>query len=118
MIDIDWTLFVQLLNFLVLVFLLNMVLFRPIRKIILSRKARLASFEEDIAFEGLDGPVHAVFIRAPWVAEHGEEVQVLARVDDHPVAVRQGNLIAVSFHPELAGETRLHELLLRMNGHS
>jgi len=49
MIDIDWTLFVQLLNFLVLVFLLNMVLFRPIRKIILSRKARLASFEEDIA---------------------------------------------------------------------
>ena len=55
--------------------------------------------------------------RAPWVAEHGEGVQILAEVDDHPVAVRQGNVLAVSFHPELAGETRLHELLLRMNGH-
>ncbi len=48
MIDIDWTLFAQILNFLVLVFLLNMVLFRPIRKILLERKARLAGFEEDI----------------------------------------------------------------------
>jgi pyridoxal 5'-phosphate synthase pdxT subunit len=79
---------------------------------------QLRSFEADFEIDGVPGgPVHAVFIRAPWVAEHGDEVEVLARVDDHPVAVRQGNLLAVSFHPELAGETRLHELLLRMNGH-
>jgi pyridoxal 5'-phosphate synthase pdxT subunit len=75
------------------------------------------SFEAEFEVEGVPGgPFHAVFIRAPWVAEHGEGVHVLARVEDHPVAVRQGNLLAVSFHPELAGETRLHELLLRMNG--
>ena len=59
-------------------------------------------------------PVHAVFIRAPWVAEHGPDVEVLGRVEDHPVAVRQGNVFAVSFHPELAGDSRLHALLLRI----
>ncbi len=57
-----------------------------------------------------------MFIRAPWVAEHGDDVDVLAEVDGHPVAVRQGNVIAVAFHPELAGETALHRLLLGMNG--
>jgi pyridoxal 5'-phosphate synthase pdxT subunit len=78
---------------------------------------QLRSFEAEFEVDGIDGgPVHAVFIRAPWVAERGDSVQVIASVDDHPVAVRQGNLLAVSFHPELAGETRLHELLLRMNG--
>jgi len=78
---------------------------------------QLRSFEAEVEIDGIDGgPVHAVFIRAPWVAERGDDVQVIASVDDHPVAVRQGNLLAVSFHPELAGETRLHELLLRMNG--
>ena len=56
--------------------------------------------------------MHAVFIRAPWVADTGPDVEVLAAVEGHPVAVRQGNVIAVSFHPELTGETRLHELLL------
>jgi 5'-phosphate synthase pdxT subunit len=75
---------------------------------------QLRSFEADLHFDGLfDDPVHAVFIRAPWVAEHGPGVEVLASVEGHPVAVRQGNLFAVSFHPELTGETRLHELLLR-----
>jgi 5'-phosphate synthase pdxT subunit len=74
---------------------------------------QLRSFEADLEFEGLDGgPVHAVFIRAPWVAELGDEVEVLASVEGHPVAVRQGNLLAVSFHPELTGEARLHRLLL------
>jgi pyridoxal 5'-phosphate synthase pdxT subunit len=74
---------------------------------------QLHSFEAALELAGIDGgPVHAVFIRAPWVVEHGHAVEVLARVDGHPVAVRQGNLIAVAFHPELAGETRLHELLL------
>ena len=78
---------------------------------------QLRSFEADLELSGLQGgPMHAVFIRAPWVAELGEGVEVLARVDGHPVAVRQGRLLAVAFHPELAGETRLHQLLLGMNG--
>jgi 5'-phosphate synthase pdxT subunit len=57
-----------------------------------------------------------VFIRAPWVSGSGEEVEVMATLDDHPVAVRQGNLVAVAFHPELAGESRLHQFVLGMNG--
>jgi pyridoxal 5'-phosphate synthase pdxT subunit len=74
---------------------------------------QLHSFEADLDVTGVSGgPVHAVFIRAPWVADTGPAVEVLAAVEDHPVAVRQGNVIAVSFHPELTGETRLHELLL------
>jgi 5'-phosphate synthase pdxT subunit len=76
---------------------------------------QLRSFEADLEFEGLPGPpVHAIFIRAPWVADYGPEVEVLARVGEHPVAVRQGNLLAVSFHPELTGEDRLHALLLEL----
>ncbi|MFZ0042508.1 MAG: pyridoxal 5'-phosphate synthase glutaminase subunit PdxT [Solirubrobacteraceae bacterium] len=76
---------------------------------------QLRSFEADLDVEGVDdGPVHAVFIRAPWVAETGPEVRVLADVDGHPVAIRQGDVLAVSFHPELTGETRLHDLLLRL----
>jgi len=78
---------------------------------------QLRSFEADIELAGLDGgPVHAVFIRAPWVSEYGAGVQVLARIDSHPVAVRQANVLAVAFHPELAGERRIHELLLSANG--
>jgi 5'-phosphate synthase pdxT subunit len=74
---------------------------------------QLRSFELDLEFQGLPGgPVHAVFIRAPWVAEYGPAVEVLASVEAHPVAVRQGSVLAVSFHPELTGENRLHELLL------
>ncbi len=56
--------------------------------------------------------MRGVFIRAPWVAEHGDGVEVLAEVDGHPVAVRQDNILAVAFHPELNGDTRLHEWLL------
>jgi 5'-phosphate synthase pdxT subunit len=78
---------------------------------------QLHSFEADLELAGVPGgPVHAVFIRAPWVAERGPEVEVLGQVDGHPVAVRQGNILAVSFHPELSGETRLHGLLLGRNG--
>ena len=74
---------------------------------------QLRSFEADLEVAGVaGGPVHAVFIRAPWIAEYGDGVRVLAQMDGHPVAVRQGNLIAVAFHPELSGETRLHKLLL------
>jgi pyridoxal 5'-phosphate synthase pdxT subunit len=76
---------------------------------------QLHSFEATLELDGI-GPIKAVFIRAPWVAEVGPGVEVLARVDEHPVAIRQGKVLAVSFHPELAGETRLHELLLSMNG--
>jgi pyridoxal 5'-phosphate synthase pdxT subunit len=74
---------------------------------------QVRSFEADIQISGMDGgPMHAVFIRAPWVAEHGPDVEVLGRVDEHPVAIRQGNMLAVSFHPELSGDARLHQLLL------
>ena len=74
---------------------------------------QVRSFETDLALEGLDGgPVRAVFIRAPWVDEHGEGVEVLAEVDGHPVAVRQGNLLAVAFHPEISGDSRFHSWLL------
>ena len=76
---------------------------------------QLRSFEADLELDGV-GPLHAVFIRAPWVVDEGDQVDVLARVDGHPVAVRQNNVVAVAFHPELAGETRLHELLLATNG--
>ena len=75
---------------------------------------QLRSFEAELEVDGLNGgPIHAVFIRAPWVSEHGDRVQVLARVDGHPVAVRQANMLAVAFHPELSGDLRLHQLLLQ-----
>jgi pyridoxal 5'-phosphate synthase pdxT subunit len=74
---------------------------------------QLQSFEADLELAGIDGPpLRAVFIRAPWVEEAGPEVEVLAEVDGHPVAVRQGRLLAVSFHPELSDETRVHEAFL------
>ncbi|MCU1667133.1 MAG: glutamine amidotransferase, partial [Blastococcus sp.] len=78
------------------------------------------SFESEIAFQGIDGgPLHAVFIRAPWVEEAGEAVEVLGRVVGGPadgkiVAVRQGNLVATSFHPELTGDHRVHALFVDM----
>jgi 5'-phosphate synthase pdxT subunit len=75
---------------------------------------QVRSFEADLVLPGVaGGPVRAVFIRAPWIAEHGDAVEVLAEVDGHPVAARQDNLLAISFHPEIAGETRIHELFLR-----
>ncbi|GAA3013585.1 pyridoxal 5'-phosphate synthase glutaminase subunit PdxT [Actinokineospora diospyrosa] len=80
------------------------------------------SFEEDLLVSGIDdGPVHAVFIRAPWVESCGPTVEVLARVPDTPaagaaagriVAVRQGNVLATSFHPELTGDARVHRLFV------
>jgi 5'-phosphate synthase pdxT subunit len=74
---------------------------------------QVRSFEADLDVAGLPGgPLRAVFIRAPWIEEHGDEVEVLAALDGHPVAVRQGHLMAVAFHPELAGDRRLHELFL------
>jgi pyridoxal 5'-phosphate synthase pdxT subunit len=67
------------------------------------------SFEADLDVKGFNGgPLRAVFIRAPWVEETGEGVEVLAEIDGHPVAVREGNMLAVAFHPEIAGDSRLH----------
>jgi pyridoxal 5'-phosphate synthase pdxT subunit len=74
---------------------------------------QIRSFEEDLEIPGIDGPVRAVFIRAPWIASHGDDVQVLAAIDGHPVAARQDNMLVISFHPEIAGEDRVHELFLR-----
>ncbi|MGB8404528.1 MAG: pyridoxal 5'-phosphate synthase glutaminase subunit PdxT [Mycobacterium sp.] len=70
------------------------------------------SFEEDIDFEGIDGTVHAVFIRAPWVERVGPDVEVLARAGGHPVAVRQGRMLATAFHPEVTGDRRIHKLFV------
>jgi 5'-phosphate synthase pdxT subunit len=79
--------------------------------------SQVRSFEADLDVDGIPGgPMHAVFIRAPWVVEHGPAVEILSRVEEHPVAIRQGNLLAVSFHPELSGDDRLHAMLLAMNG--
>jgi 5'-phosphate synthase pdxT subunit len=76
---------------------------------------QVRSFEADLALEGLDGPpLRAVFIRAPWIAAHGEDVEILASVEGHAVAARQGSVLAVAFHPELGRDTRLHELFLSM----
>ncbi len=74
---------------------------------------QVASFEAEVDVKGVDGgPVSGAFIRAPWVAEAGPEVEVLAELDGKVVAVRQGNLLATAFHPELTGEVRLHRWLL------
>ena len=75
------------------------------------------SFEGDLTFAGLDDPVHAVFIRAPWVEQVGPDVEVLARVDageavGRIVAVRQGPLMATSFHPEVGSDGRIHRLFV------
>ena len=72
---------------------------------------QLHSFEADIDLPEI-GTFHAVFIRAPWIAEHGPAVEILAEVDGHPVAARQGPMLVVSFHPELSGDSRLHEAFL------
>jgi len=76
-----------------------------------------ASFETDLAVPSLSGgngeePVRAVFIRAPWIEEAGEGVEVLAEVDGHPVLAREGRILVAAFHPELTDDTRIHELFL------
>jgi len=72
------------------------------------------SFEADIDVEGLAAPFPAVFIRAPWIEKVGSEVEVLADIDEHPVMVRQGQILATSFHPELTGDRRIHQMLLEL----
>jgi 5'-phosphate synthase pdxT subunit len=70
------------------------------------------SFEGEVEFSGFDEPVHAVFIRAPWVERVGDGVQVLARAAGHPVAVRQGPVLATAFHPEVTGDRRIHRMFV------
>jgi 5'-phosphate synthase pdxT subunit len=74
---------------------------------------QIRSFEADVDVDGVPGgPIHGVFIRAPWIAEHGPEVKVLAEVDGRAVAARQGAVLAVAFHSELTDDDRLHHLFL------
>jgi 5'-phosphate synthase pdxT subunit len=76
---------------------------------------QLQSFEQDLRVEGLgEEPLRAVFIRAPWVEEHGSDVQVLAEVEGHPVAIRGPSLLAVAFHAELTEDSRLHAAFMAM----
>jgi 5'-phosphate synthase pdxT subunit len=81
------------------------------------------SFEDHLSVAGIDGDVHAVFIRAPWVERVGPDVEVLATITPGPdagsaggkvVAVRQGSLLATAFHPELSGDPRVHQLFISM----
>jgi 5'-phosphate synthase pdxT subunit len=76
---------------------------------------QLQSFEADLEVEGIgDEPLRAVFIRAPWVEEHGPGVEVLASYDGHPVAIREGNVLACAFHPELTDDPRFHAIFMAM----
>ena len=71
------------------------------------------SFEADVELRGLsDGPLRGIFIRAPWIEEYGEQVEILAEIEGHPVAARQGRVLAVAFHSELSGDDRVHRLFL------
>ena len=71
------------------------------------------SFEADVNVEGIDDPVRAVFIRAPWVERIAKDVRILAEYGGRPVVLEQANLVAAAFHPELAGESRLHDYFLK-----
>jgi pyridoxal 5'-phosphate synthase pdxT subunit len=76
---------------------------------------QLQSFEADLMVEGAgDEPLRAVFIRAPWVERHGPRVEVLASYDGHPVAIRDGSVLACAFHPELIDDSRLHAIFMAM----
>jgi 5'-phosphate synthase pdxT subunit len=78
---------------------------------------QLQSFETDLELAGLAGePLRAVFIRAPWITEHGPDVEILAEVDGHPVAARQGSMLAVAFHAELTEDDRVHRMFLELVG--
>lgn len=78
---------------------------------------QLQSFETDLLVAGLgDEPLRAVFIRAPWIETHGAGVEVLASFEDHPVAVREGNVLLTAFHPELTDDYRIQAMFLAMAG--
>jgi 5'-phosphate synthase pdxT subunit len=76
---------------------------------------QLQSFESDLEVAGIgEEPLRAVFIRAPWVVEQGVDVEILAEIDGHPVAIRDGDVLACAFHPELTDDSRLHALFMAM----
>jgi 5'-phosphate synthase pdxT subunit len=76
---------------------------------------QLQSFEADLDVEGIgDEPLRAVFIRAPWVEAYGPRVEVLASYDGHPVAIREGTVLASAFHPELTDDPRFHAIFMAM----
>jgi 5'-phosphate synthase pdxT subunit len=76
---------------------------------------QLHSFEADLDVSGLEGgPLRGIFIRAPWIEEHGPDVEVLASVDGHGVAARQGRMLAVAFHAELSDDERVHRMFLAL----
>ena len=75
---------------------------------------QVASFEADVDLEGESEPVRGVFIRAPRVAEVGDDVEIVGRLGDEPVLVRDGRILAASFHPELTDDTRIHERVLEL----
>jgi 5'-phosphate synthase pdxT subunit len=76
---------------------------------------QLNSFEADLEVTGIgEEPLRAVFIRAPWVERHGAGVEVLSTYEDHPVAIREGSVLACAFHPELTEDPRLHALFMAM----
>jgi 5'-phosphate synthase pdxT subunit len=95
---------------------------------------QLKSFEADIELRGMDGhpahphhthpnpnadhPLRAVFIRAPWIAEYGPDVEILAEVDGHAVAARQEGMLAVAFHAELTEDDRVHRMFLESAGYA
>jgi pyridoxal 5'-phosphate synthase pdxT subunit len=76
---------------------------------------QIRSFEAEVDVRGLQGgPIRGIFIRAPWIAESGPDVEILASVEGHPVAARQGSILAVSFHSELSDDDRLHRWFLEL----
>lgn len=75
---------------------------------------QVASFEADLDLDGDDRPLRGVFIRAPRVQDVGPDVEVLAELDGEPVLLREGRMIVASFHPELTGDTRVHERFLEL----
>jgi 5'-phosphate synthase pdxT subunit len=78
---------------------------------------QIRSFEADVQVRGIDGPaIRGIFIRAPWIAEHGPDVEILGEVEGHAVAAREGTALAVSFHAELGTDDRLHRLFLGLVG--
>jgi 5'-phosphate synthase pdxT subunit len=77
---------------------------------------QIASFETDVALAGDDRPFPAVFIRAPWIVDAGDAVDILASVDGHPVLAREGHVLVAAFHPELTGDDRIHEMFLQSVG--
>jgi 5'-phosphate synthase pdxT subunit len=80
---------------------------------------QIKSFEADVQLLGVGGPpIRGIFIRAPWIAEHGPDVEILGEVEGHAVAARQGRMLAVSFHAELGDDDRLHRLFLESIAHA